>query len=77
MFIHRETDLFYDQNKNSDLSQQLIAKTVSHELAHTLFGSMVTVEWWNDIWLNEGFATYAAYIGLDYAENRFSMVNSF
>ncbi|MGI9608890.1 MAG: aminopeptidase N, partial [Acidimicrobiia bacterium] len=41
------------------------AEVFLHELAHMWFGDLVTMEWWNDVWLNESFATYMAYLGLE------------
>ena len=41
------------------------AEVVLHELAHMWFGDLVTMEWWNDLWLNESFATFIAYLALD------------
>jgi aminopeptidase N len=41
------------------------AEVLLHELAHQWFGDLVTMEWWNDVWLNESFATYMAYLGLE------------
>ena len=47
------------------------AEVVLHELAHMWFGDLVTMRWWDDLWLNESFATYLSFLALDEA-TRFS-----
>ncbi len=54
---YRETDLFVDKNGSIDAKKR-VASVVAHEMAHQWFGDMVTMQWWDNLWLNEGFATW-------------------
>ncbi|XP_063593106.1 aminopeptidase N-like [Penaeus indicus] len=68
LITYRESLLLYDAQVTTPVDKSYIANVVSHELAHQWFGNLVTPKWWDDLWLNEGFATYISNLGVDHVE---------
>ncbi len=65
LITFRETCLLVDKKNTALVNQQFVALVTAHEIAHQWFGNLVTMEWWDDLWLNEGFANYIEYACID------------
>lgn len=76
LITFRETSLLVGTD-SAALERQVVASVVAHELAHQWFGNLVTMSWWNDLWLNEGFATYMQYMSIQTALPQLDIGNLF
>lgn len=65
LVTYRTAALLFDEASSSLKSKQRICYVVCHELAHQWFGNLVTMDWWSDLWLNEGFATWVGWLAAD------------
>ncbi|XP_045655108.1 LOW QUALITY PROTEIN: glutamyl aminopeptidase [Ursus americanus] len=73
LITYRETNLLYDPEESASTNQQRVASVVTHELVHQWFGNTVTMDWWEDLWVNEGFASFFEFLGVNQAENEWQM----
>ncbi|XP_077977932.1 aminopeptidase N-like [Glandiceps talaboti] len=77
LVLYRETYLIYDPDYNTQMRKHSIAAIIAHELAHMWFGNLVTLAWWDHVWLNEGYASFYEYPALEDAEPTWDAFNQF
>jgi puromycin-sensitive aminopeptidase len=73
----RETLLLADPATITLAEHKRLAEVIAHELAHMWYGNLVTMAWWNDLWLNEAFATWMAFRVIDEWKPEWKMWNNF
>ena len=74
---YRETALLVDPENSSAGTRQRVAEVVAHEMAHMWFGDLVTMDWWDDLWLNESFASWMGTKATDWAFPEWDMWTQF
>ncbi|XP_050519482.1 endoplasmic reticulum aminopeptidase 2-like isoform X3 [Diabrotica virgifera virgifera] len=79
LITYRETAIFSNTKDNDTFiaAHQWLISKLAHELAHQWFGNLVTMKWWNDYWLNEGFTTLFEYQGVDQYIPEWKMMEQF
>ena len=74
---YREIALLFDPVNSAANTRQRIAEIVAHEMAHMWFGDLVTMEWWDDLWLNESFASWMGNKAVDHIRPEWDMWTQF
>jgi aminopeptidase N len=77
LITYREVCLIVDPQTTSTNTKEYAATVIAHELSHQWFGNLVTMKWWDDLWLNESFATLMEYVAVDALYPEWNVMLSF
>ncbi|MGX7199070.1 M1 family metallopeptidase [Enterococcus nangangensis] len=77
LITYREAYLLLDADNSSLATKRRVATVIAHEVAHQWFGDLVTMKWWDDLWLNESFANMMEYVAVDALEPDFKIWEEF
>lgn len=77
IITYREAYLLLDPDNTTLQVKQRVANVIAHELAHQWFGDLVTMKWWDDLWLNESFANMMEYVCIDHLEPTWNIWKTF
>ncbi|XP_059138984.1 glutamyl aminopeptidase-like [Physella acuta] len=77
LITFKESTILYSPEVSPLTANEDVAQTVCHEISHMWFGNIVTMDWWNDLWLNEGFASYIEYVGVALKEPDWEILTKF
>jgi len=75
LILYRDYSLLFNDELSTTSQEQRIVVVVAHELAHMWFGNLVSMDWWDDVWLNEGFASYMETLGTNSVKPDYYMEN--
>lgn len=77
LVTYRTTAVLFNEEKSDARYKQRVAYVVAHELAHQWFGNLVTMDWWSELWLNEGFATWVGWLAVDHLHPEWKVWSTF
>ncbi|KAI4242677.1 MAG: hypothetical protein L6R40_003898 [Gallowayella cf. fulva] len=77
LVTYRTTAILFDEQHSAAKYKNRVAYVVAHELAHQWFGNLVTMDWWSELWLNEGFATWVGWLAIDHLYPEFEVWSQF
>ncbi|XP_048768229.2 aminopeptidase N-like [Ostrea edulis] len=77
LITYRTQYMLYDPNVTTAGIYRFVAVIVAHELAHMWFGNLISPQWWDDLWLNEGFASFFEYIGVNFTRPEWNILDAF
>ncbi|KAF5116684.1 hypothetical protein DV454_001537 [Geotrichum candidum] len=77
LVTYRTTAVLFDEATSAAAYKTRVVYVVAHELAHQWFGNLVTMSWWRELWLNEGYATYVGWLAVDYLYPEWNVFSRF